>query len=168
MGRSGTGGLERPVRQGANVRQAGFVGHSDGNDNSADIDRLLASPSPTDRVEAGRKLAELAGQPQVDALLLRLLLMDDNTLVPHEVAEALLERRDLVSSRVLAQAVAEADHRDLTYHWILDAVETVWMQTAEDVATAGAICSALVEDADRSVSTGGRELLHFTRTGRRP
>ena len=150
------------------VRQAGFVEHFDGKDDSADIDRLLASPDPLDRVEAGRKLAELSGQPRVDALLLRLLLMDDNTVVPFEVAEALLERRDLVSSRVVARAVAEADHRDLTYHWILDAVESVWMQTAQDVATAGVLCSALVEDPDRAVCTGARELFQFTRTGQRP
>ena len=46
------------------------------------------------------------------------------------------ERRDLAGSRVVARAIARADHRDLTYHWILDAVENVWMQTVEDVRLA--------------------------------
>jgi len=46
------------------------------------------------------------------------------------------ERRDLAGSRVVARAIAGADHRDLTYHWILDAVENVWMQTVEDVRLA--------------------------------
>ena len=50
----------------------------------------------------------------------------------------------------------------------LDAVESVWMQTAEDVTTAGVLCSALVEDPDRAVCTGARELFQFTRTGQRP
>lgn len=78
------------------------------------------------------------------------------------------ERRDLAGSRVVARAIAGADHRDLTYHWILDAVENVWMQTVEDVRLAQSLCSALIDDVEPSVAAGGRELLEFLSTGKRP
>jgi hypothetical protein len=133
----------------------------------ARVARLLASQLPPDRVEGGRWLAERAGHPKADAVLLRLLLLDDNTLVPHEVAEALLERRDLLGSRLVARAVAEADHRDLIYHWILDAVENVWMQTVADVRIAQELSSRLTDDVDPLVAAGARELRDFTETGRR-
>ena len=133
----------------------------------ASVAQLLASSLPPDRVEGGRWLAERAGHPEADDLLLRLLLLDDNTFVPHEVAEVLLERRDLSGSRLVARAVAEADHRDLTYHWILDAVENVWMQTAEDLRIAQDLRSELADDVDPRVATGARELRDFTETGKR-
>lgn len=100
-------------------------------------------------------------------MLLRLLLLDDNTLVPHEVAAALLERRDLSGSRLVARAVAQADPRDLIYHWILDAVENVWMQTVADVRIAHELSSKLTDDVDPMVAAGARELLDFTDTGMR-
>ncbi|WP_324276875.1 hypothetical protein [Blastococcus brunescens] len=133
----------------------------------ASVAQLLASSLPPNRAEGGRWLAERAGHPEADDLLLRLLLLDDNTFVPHEVAEVLLERRDLSGSRLVARAVAEADHRDLTYHWILDAVENVWMQTAEDLRIAQDLCCELADDVDPRVATGARELRDFTETGKR-
>ena len=133
----------------------------------ARVAQLLASHLPPDRVEGGRWLAERAGRPQADAMLLRLLLLDDNTLVPHEVSAALLERRDLSGSRLVARAVAEADPRDLIYHWILDAVENVWMQTVADVRIAQELSSKLTDDVDPMVAAGARELRDFTETGMR-
>lgn len=132
-----------------------------------DLERLVTSPLPPDRAEAGRWLAGRAGQPRTDALLHQLLLRDETTLVPYEVAEALLERRDVAGGRVLARAIAEADHRDLDYHWILDAVGNVWMQTFEDLRLAQSLWSALIDDVDPTVATGARELLDFTTTGER-
>jgi len=81
----------------------------------ANVVQLLVSHLPPDRVAGGRWLAQRAGQPKADTLLLRSPLLDDNTLVPHEVADVLPERRDLPGIRVLAQAIAEADRHDLTY-----------------------------------------------------
>jgi hypothetical protein len=140
---------------------------SEGNFVPANVARLLASHLPLDRVEGGRWLAQRAGEPMADSVLLQLLLMDENTLVPHEVAEVLLERRDLSASRVVARAVADSDHRDLIYHWILDAVENVWMQTEEGVRVAQDLCLRLADDLDPIVATGARELLAFTGTGKR-
>jgi DNA transposition AAA+ family ATPase len=130
---------------------------------STDLKRLLVSEHPVDRAAAGRRLASLAGRPDVDSLLHGLLLHDENTLLPFETAEALSKRRDSAGMRVLAKALGEADPRDLQFHWILDAVGNVWMQTLEDAATAQRLCSALIDDADNSVRTGARELLDFSR-----
>jgi hypothetical protein len=130
---------------------------------STDLERLLASRHPVDRAGAGRQLASLAGRPDVDGLLHELLLHDEDTLVSSGTAEVLAERRDPAGTRVLAKAVAEADHRDLPFHWILDAVGNVWMQTFEDAAIAQRLCTALMADPDDSVRIGARELLDFTR-----
>jgi hypothetical protein len=176
MGRSGTAGrlALRAASGDSSSRKAvgrhhGWVTQraGDGDSISTDLERLLASRHPVDRAAAGRRLASLAGRPDVDSLLHALLLHDEDTLVPFETAEALSERRDSVGTRILAKAVAEADHRDLPFHWILDAVGNVWMQTFEDAATAQRLCAALIDDADSSVRTGARELLDFTKPTKR-
>lgn len=113
-------------------------------------------------------LARRAGEPKTDALLHRLLHRAENTLVPHEVAEAVAAAARCAGSGVVARAIAEADHRDLDHHWMLDAVESVWMQNVEHLRVAQSLCAALMGDVDPSVVSGARELLDFTTTGKRP
>lgn len=60
---------------------------------------MARSEGWSERALAGRHLAELAGEPEADALLLE-LLDDANTAVPQQTASALLRRADTSSVRV--------------------------------------------------------------------
>jgi len=127
--------------------------------------QLAVSPEVPDRMDAGQGLARYAGRPAVDALLHRLLLDEQNTAITYETAEALLARGDLVGARAVARAMAEADPRDLTAAWLLDAVHNAWRLRQEDVDRARRLCEALVSSGDALVRRGAAGLLVYLGEG---
>lgn len=132
------------------------------------LPQLALSPHFSERVEAGHGLARYAGRQSVDALLHRLLLDDQDTLVTYETAEALLARGDLVGARQVARAVAEVDPWDLAAAWIGSAVHNEWRLRPEDMAEGRRLCEALVDSDDDSVRRGAADLLVYLDHGAWP
>ncbi|MEU2620330.1 hypothetical protein ABZ642_19750 [Streptomyces sp. NPDC007157] len=71
--------------------------------------RDAESESWSCRAAAGRQLAAIAGQEEVESVLERLLLDPHDTGVTQETAEALLQRRDLVGLRTVLAALSRAE-----------------------------------------------------------
>ncbi len=118
---------------------------------------LAESRAWDDRVEAGRRLAGLAGDPEIDDVLDRLLLDPDNTAVTEETAKELLRRRDLPGLRVFARAWDRAD--DQTGDCLGDSTYTV-RQSVEDQTGLMWRLRALADgDPDASVRTGAADVL---------
>ena len=122
--------------------------------------RLATSPTVTDRIEAGPRLAPFAGQPDADALLHRLLLDGVNTSIAFETAEALLARKDLAGAQVLALAIAEIDLRDLAAAWIGDAIYGEWMMRQETIDLGQRLCESLLH-SDSDLIRQGASFLAF-------
>jgi hypothetical protein len=76
-----------------------FAELDDGSELAAAI-RDAASEEWSVRIAAGRRLAAAADVPSIAAVLERLLLDDMDTGVCQETADALLERREDVSTQV--------------------------------------------------------------------
>lgn len=119
---------------------------------------LAKSSSHEDRARAGQRLAARGGDVQVDELLLGLLLDEYDTSVTYETAKALLERRDVAATRILARACAVLDPHDLSFEWLGDAVNDVWLQDHDDARTALALTAGLSADPDEAVRTGAANL----------
>jgi hypothetical protein len=117
---------------------------------------LAESRAWDDRAESGRRLAALAGDPEIDAVLDRLLLDPDDTAVTLHTAEALLARRDLPGLRPFTRAWAGADsnHGD----WLATATYSV-RQSIADQAGLAARLRALAADSDPSVRAGAADAL---------
>ncbi|MFD8933440.1 hypothetical protein [Streptomyces mirabilis] len=71
--------------------------------------RDAESKSWSCRAAAGRHLAAIAGQEEVEPVLERLLLDPHDTGVTQETAEALLQRRDLVGLRIVLATLSRAE-----------------------------------------------------------
>lgn len=74
-----------------------------------EIAQLAKSPSWEDRARAGATLASYAGAPEVDDLLVALVLDELDTGVTVDTAWALLTRHDIAAIRVLLRAWEQAD-----------------------------------------------------------
>ncbi|MEU0784724.1 hypothetical protein ABZ341_24510 [Streptomyces sp. NPDC006173] len=71
--------------------------------------REAESKSWSCRAAAGRQLAAIASQEEVEPVLERLLLDPHDTGVTQETAEALLRRRDLVGLRIVLGTLSRAE-----------------------------------------------------------
>ncbi len=118
---------------------------------------LAESLAWDDRVEAGRRLAALAGDPAIDAVLDRLLLDPENTAVTLETAEELLRRRDLPGLRVFAQAWDRAD--DQTGDWLATSTYAVRQSTEDQAGLMWRLRTLADGDSDASVRAGAGSVL---------
>lgn len=74
-----------------------------------------SSPDWSVRAQAARQLARQAQRPEIAKLLLTLLLDTQDTAVTDATCHALLDREDIHSARLIAQAVATADNEHLDH-----------------------------------------------------
>ncbi|MFI9201231.1 hypothetical protein [Streptomyces sp. NPDC053048] len=107
-----------------------------------------SSASWSVRAATGRRLAGAADVPEA-AVVLHRLLLDEDTAVTQETAEALLERRDVCGVRLALTALTVAD--DDTADQLYDAIDTVCYRSEDDRAQLMALCSELASDADSAV-----------------
>ncbi|MEU1684934.1 hypothetical protein [Micromonospora sp. NPDC005707] len=115
------------------------------------------SPLWEERVAAGRQLARLAGDPEVDVILSRLLLDPQDTAVTYETGCAVLQRGDLHSLRLVLHALgaADADHADELTGVILE----VWGESHQVWTQGWERCAVLATDSDEAVQIGANEVL---------
>jgi hypothetical protein len=73
-----------------------------------------------------------------------------DTAVTQETAEALLERWDICGLRMVVTALTSAD--DDTGDHLCSAFDNVCCQSEEDLKRLAELCSALISDADPTIS----------------
>jgi hypothetical protein len=108
-------------------------------------------------VAAGRQLALLAGDAEVDVILSRLLLDRQDTAVTYETGCAVLQRGDLHSLRLVLHALgaADADHADE----LTSAIWDVWGESHQVWTQAWERCAVLTTDTDEAVRIGANSAL---------
>lgn len=124
-----------------------------------EILRLAESPAWDERAEAGSRLAALAGDPEIDTALDRLLLDPNDTGVTLRTAEALLSRCDLPGLRVFVRAWDRADLD--TGNWLGDSTYSVRQSIEDQTALMGRLLVLADGDADASVQTGAAGVLQW-------
>ncbi|MGA5098543.1 hypothetical protein ACPCAC_14455 [Streptomyces lavendulocolor] len=119
--------------------------------------RDACSASWSVRADAGRRLAGMAQDAEVAAVLLRLLLDGQDTWVTQETAEALLERGDETGLRLVLAALTTAD--DDTGDHLHAAVNDVCCQSDEGLERLGTLLAALTGDADPLIGEEAGDML---------
>ncbi|MFE0631935.1 hypothetical protein ACFW3D_33900 [Streptomyces sp. NPDC058864] len=119
------------------------------------------SPSWSVRAAAGRRLAPYAGLVSATAVLERLLLDPEDTLVTRTAAEALLRQGSVAAVRLVARAAARADdnHGD----WLRTAAHDVAREPGEAGRGVSAACAVLADDPDGDVRRGAAEVAEWFR-----
>ncbi|MEH6374798.1 hypothetical protein V7793_10780 [Streptomyces sp. KLMMK] len=109
------------------------------------------------RAAAGRRLAAAADVAQAADALYRLLL-DQDTGVTQETAEALLERWDVCGWRLVLAALVGADDVG-TADQLQAGIDVVCYGSLANLTRFRVLCAALMSDADESISEEASSLL---------